>query len=291
MDILGPIAVVIFAWWISTGAILYLVGMPRMTYPLSMGVASVAAVMALFGLWAVADDTGVGAAYAGFLCGLIVWGWNEMSFLTGFITGPRTTACPKGASGWHRFSLATQTVIYHELAIAASVALATVLTWDSPNQVGALTLVILWVARLSAKLNVYLGVVNLTEEFLPDHLAHLTSYFRKRHMNFLLPLSITAATVATAMLGTAAVAPTATAFETASYALLAVLMALVVIEHWFLVLPISPAPMWSWGMASRMNDDDSEADARRNDEPGLPAEPRKPAAVAGLVTTRILTAP
>ena len=37
------------------------------------------------------------------------------------------------------------------------------LTWGGANQVGTWTFLVLWVMRLSAKLNVFLGVPNLTE--------------------------------------------------------------------------------------------------------------------------------
>lgn len=251
MDAILAIAAVLFAWWISTGIILYLVGMPKLTFRFSMGVVTLAMLMAMFGLWVVKDDASVGGAYAGFVCGLIVWGWNEMGFLTGFITGPRKTDCPEGARGWARFSSATQTVLYHELAILASVVVAAALSWDGANRIGLLTLVVLWIARISAKLNVYLGVENLTEEFLPSHLEHLKTYFRRQPMNLLLPISVTVATVATAALVVMAMDPSASAFETVGYTLLATLMGLVVVEHWFLVLPIPAASMWSWGLASR----------------------------------------
>jgi putative photosynthetic complex assembly protein 2 len=254
VDIAIAIAVVVFAWWISTGAVLYLVGMPRLTFPLTMAASTLALGMALFALWAVGDLTTPAGAYAGFLCGLVVWAWNEMSFLTGLVTGPRTSECPTGAEGWARFSAASQTVIYHELAIVASIVAVWMLTSDMPNQVGLQTLLILWLARLSAKLNVYLGVRNLTEEFLPPHLAYLPSYFRRRPMNFLLPFSITVSTGATAVLALLAFDPSASAFDATGYTMLAALMALVVIEHWFLVLPIEPAAMWSWGLASRGSD-------------------------------------
>jgi putative photosynthetic complex assembly protein 2 len=42
-----------------------------------------------------------------------------------------------------------------------------------PNQVGTGTFAVLWVMRISAKLNLFLGVRNLSEELLPPHLAYL----------------------------------------------------------------------------------------------------------------------
>ena len=74
------------------------------------------------------------------------------------------------------------------------------LTWGAPNQIGVWTFVILWLMRLSAKLNVYLGVPNLTEEFLPDDLAYLKSYFANAPMNLLFPISVTPSTLVTLLL-------------------------------------------------------------------------------------------
>ena len=86
-----PIAATVFAWWFSTGLILLLDGLRRETFRRSMAFATAFLLAALFGLWAVAEDTSVAGAYLGFLCGLAVWGWIELSFLTGLITGPRRT--------------------------------------------------------------------------------------------------------------------------------------------------------------------------------------------------------
>jgi putative photosynthetic complex assembly protein 2 len=108
---------------------------------------------------------------------------------------------------------------------------------------------ILWVLRLSAKINVYLGVPNLTEEFLPKDLQYLKTYFCHRPMNMFFPVSITGATIATAMLiGTAADAPADAAAASAS--VLATLMGLALVEHWFMVLPFNSARLWKWGLAS-----------------------------------------
>jgi hypothetical protein len=130
-------------------------------------------------------------------------------------------------------------------------------TWGAPNQVGVWTFVILWVMRLSSKLNVFLGVPNLTEEFLPDHLAYMKGFFRKRPMNGLFPVSVTASTVPAALLAQAA-ASAPTPFEAASYTLLAALLALAIVEHWFLVLPISVVPLWRWGLGSRAHAEPAE---------------------------------
>ena len=67
-------------------------------------------------------------------------------------------------------------------------------SWDKPNQTGWWTYLVLWSMRLSAKLNLFLGVRNLSENFLPAHLAYLQSYFTRRSWNWLMPVSVTAAT-------------------------------------------------------------------------------------------------
>lgn len=246
MDFAIAVLFAIFIWWFSTGAVLYLLRMPPRTFGVSMLTATAAAGFGLFGLWATSDDTNVASAFCGFSCALVVWAWHEMSFLTGYVTGTRVTPCPKSGSEGQRFVNASQTVIYHEVAILATALGIVALTWDQPNQFGTLTFIVLWLARLSAKLNVYLGVPNLTEEFLPPHLAYLKSYFRDRPMNLLFPLSITASTVLTWLCIDRAVAPDASVFSTTGWSLIATLMFLVVVEHWFLVLPLPVAALWNW---------------------------------------------
>jgi putative photosynthetic complex assembly protein 2 len=245
----------LIAWWFSTGAILYLIGMPRQTFAVSTLAATAVAGMAVFGLWALSDTATTAGAFVGFSCGLVIWGWHEMSFLMGLVTGPRTEPCPPSAAGWRRLVLATETLIYHELAILATAVLVLAITWGEPNQIGAWTFVILWLARLSAKLNIFLGVPNVTEEFLPTHLEFLKSYFRRRPMNLLFPLSITALTAATILLAQIVVDAKVHGFWTSGATLLATLSALALIEHWFLVLPLPVAALWKWGFKSRETDD------------------------------------
>ncbi len=62
------------------------------------------------------------------------------------------------------------------------------------------TFMVLWWMHQSAKLNVFLGVRNLNEEFLPDHLQFLKSFLTKRPMNLRFPISVTLSTVVAALL-------------------------------------------------------------------------------------------
>lgn len=246
-----PVLYALVLWWSSTGAILYLDGLPRRTFRWSLLGATGLLLVAFYGLAASSGSTTPFAAYLAFTCGVLVWGWHEISFLMGFVTGPRTEPCPQGCRGWRHFGHAIQTLLYHELGILASAAAVVALTWGAPNQVGTWTFMVLWWMRLSTKLNVFLGVPNLAEEFLPEHLQYLRHFFAKKPMNLLFPVSITASTVVTALVVQRAVAPDAGPFEAVGGTFLATLLGLAVLEHWFLVLPLPSAALWRWGLRSR----------------------------------------
>lgn len=246
-----PILFALFAWWFLTGAVLYVVGLPRSRVWWSMSAATGVLAGALLVLWQTSEDTSTSAAYVAFTAALLVWGWHEMSFLTGLVTGPRTTECPRHKRGRAGLWPAIETLLYHEAAILVTGILLYAMLAGAPNEVGLWTFVILWIMRISAKLNVYLGVPNLTEEFLPDHLTYLKTYFCRRPMNLLFPVSVTLSTLATAYLVLQATATGATPFEATAYTFLATLMALALIEHWFLVVPLPSAVLWSWGLSSR----------------------------------------
>lgn len=246
-----PVLFTIFAWWASTGLILLLDGLRRETFGRSMAVATVLLVLALQGAWMFSGDTSVLGAYAGFVCGLLVWGWIELAFLTGFITGPRRAPCPPGLAGPRRVLAAIAAILWHEFAIIAGAALLAAVSWGEPNQVALWTFLILWVMRQSTKINIFLGVRNTGEVFLPDHLRYIGSFFRNRPMNLLFPFSVTAATLFCAWLFHRALLPGALAFEVAAAALLGTLAVLAVIEHWFLMMPLPIEALWRWAMDRR----------------------------------------
>ncbi len=242
-----PVLFVVAAWFVATGVVITLDRLPRRTFGWSLGGAGVVAVASLWLARSVATDATPRGAYLGFAAALGVWGWHEMSFLMGVVTGPRREALPRGVTGWARFRMAAATLIWHEIALAATAVGMLALTWGQPNQIAAFAFAILFVMRVSAKLNIFLGVPNLTVDFLPAHLGYLKSYFRIAVFNRLFPVSVGVASVAALLLAeAAAVASPATA---AGLTMLAMLAGLGCLEHWFLVLPFRDAALWRWAMA------------------------------------------
>ncbi|MHA7871545.1 MAG: putative photosynthetic complex assembly protein PuhE [Hyphococcus sp.] len=246
-----PLIVAILLWWLSTGVILWLIGLPRRTFKWTALGATVLMGAATVALLALRDATGVGAAYAGFAIGLALWAWHEVMFLLGYISGPRKGPCPPNLDTWPRFKVSTETVIHHELAIAIHAVLILLMTWGAANQVAAWTFLVLWGMRLSAKLIVFFGAPNIADGFLPSHLEYLRTYFQKRSMTAFFPMAITIVTSAAAAITyQAAIAP-AGSFQSVGLLLVAGLAALAVIEHWALVLPLPDAALWNWAMRGR----------------------------------------
>lgn len=246
-----PALFVLFLWWFSTGAVIYLNNLPRRTYRWSILGASVVLVLSLCGLFVTSRSDSVASAYLSFTFGLLAWAWTQLTFYTGVITGPRKTACPAGCGGARHFWHAVETSQYHELAAAglgAAVCLATV---TGSNHVGAWTYTIIWLMHLSAKLNAVLGVRNLNEHFFPDHLRYLGGFLKQRPMNLLFPVSITVSTAITALLAQKALSGEASPFDTLALTFYVVILSLGILEHWFLVLPIPAEALWNWSVKAR----------------------------------------
>jgi putative photosynthetic complex assembly protein 2 len=246
-----PALFTLLVWWSSTGLIIYLDGLRRETFGWTMLGATTLLLAALFGLHALAWNTSAAGAWLGFVCGVLCWAWIEIAFLTGMVTGPRRTPIPKDLRGWPRLRAALAAILWHELAIMVVAAAIVAVTWHAPNQIGTWTFLAFWAMRQSAKLNLYLGVRNLSEAFLPEHLRYLESFFARRRMNVLFPVSVVAGVVALVQLSLAALAPDATRHEAVGFTLLATLVALGLLEHVFMVLPVPADALWRWGLASR----------------------------------------
>ncbi len=250
-----PIIVAAFIWWFSTGLVLLLDGMPKRTHVWSLVATTFVTAIAICALYFTAWETTPAAAYIAFTATIVIWGWHELAFLLGIVTGPRRARCPPDAGIGRRFVLAVQVLAYHEIAVALTFGLIVLLLWDAPNQVGTWTFLVLFAMRLSAKLNIFLGVPNMSDEFLPGHMDFLNSYFGAKKLNWLFPFSVTVATLAGAYVFHSAFGSSATPYLVTGYMLTGALILLGTLEHWLLMLPIPDSALWRWALNFRKTPD------------------------------------
>lgn len=242
----------LFVWWFSTGAILWVVsradrsGRDGFVNAVVLGLPFLVA--GGLGVWRSLGDPSVAGVYLGFLSALAIWGWIELAFLAGVITGPYARPCPPGVEGWARFLRAWGTIAYSEMALIAAAVLLVLASQEAANQVAMWTFLVLFAARITAKINVYLGVPNINEEFLPSPVRHLSTHFRKAPMNGFFPWSITLLTFATACWIERLIEAPAGSGAAVGFALLAALTALALFEHWMMVLPLPDAALWTWAL-------------------------------------------
>ena len=250
-DYAAPILYAVVIWWFLTGAILWLNHRPRRTHVWSFGATTVALAGALWIIsWSTSQESEAGA-YAAFTAGLIVWGWQEMAFYMGYVAGPRRTPGSATDRGLARFGAAAATNLWHEAAIILGFAAIAWLTAGGPNRMALWTYLVLWGMNLSARLNLFLGVRNLHAEFLPEHLRYLGSFFRRAPMNALFPVAMILATGFLLVLLHPAVTESTSAFKRSGHTMMATLMALAILEHGFLMLPLPSAALWGWGLPAR----------------------------------------
>lgn len=242
-----PALYAVLVWWFSTGLILLLDHRPRTTHGLSMLAGTGVLALALWAIGTSAGNASETGAYTAFTGGLLVWGWQEMSYYMGYLSGPRPSDARRGrraspasarrrppACGTRRPSSPGPRDPGPDLGPAEHLRPV-----DLRDPVGM---------NLSARLNLFLGVRNLNAEFLPEHLAYLQGYLRVRAMNPLFPVSVGLAALGTAALALSAASDGATAHEVAGLSILATLMALATLEHGFLMLPLPSSALWQWSL-------------------------------------------
>jgi putative photosynthetic complex assembly protein 2 len=242
-----PFLFTIFVWWFSTGFILWLDRLSPKYFKWIMVINTAILAAAFIGLNMSSQTSTVADAYCAFSCALLIWAWQEIAFLLGYVTGSRRTACPEGINAWARARYAFQALNHHELALLLLFLGVVICTWNTPNETGFWTFVILWLMRQSAKLNIFFGVLNLNENFLPKHLQYLQTYFRRASMNYLMPISIISSSLFVIPLWSGALMNGPASYEMVSSAILATLLTLAIIEHLFLVIPFQLEFLWKWG--------------------------------------------
>jgi putative photosynthetic complex assembly protein 2 len=246
--------VTLFLWWFSTGVILWRVRVADNGTARDHQTSVILGLPLLgVGIWAVhasLPDVSTGGVYLAFLAALALWGWIELAFLSGVITGPNKAPCPPDLALHDRFWRAVGTIIWHETALIAVLLGLAVVSLHAANPFAFGTFAVLFVARISAKLNLFLGVPRINTQFLPKPLAHLTSHFRMGRITAFFPISVSVLTVLAALLLERAVNVDPSGLSV-GYALLTCLCLLAVLEHWFMVLPLPDEKLWRWMMPAQ----------------------------------------
>ncbi len=243
-------AYALFIWWFSTGIVFLVVLRKPAAARWALVGAAILYPLCLVALARTAAVSSLTATYAGFTAAIVLWGTQEVAFLTGAVTGPRPLACPVGASGFRRFRFAVAAILWHELALAGTGLGVLAATWGQPNQVGALAYAVLWAMRVSSKLNLFFGVPNLNDSVMPAPIAHLRSYFRRAPVNGFFPVAVLLAVAAVGGMVLMAVDPAAVAANTAGYALVASLLGLAILEHLFMLVTLPFDKLWRWSTRS-----------------------------------------
>lgn len=244
MDLAAPILFALGTWWLGTLLLLWRTQRADARCAGTMVVMSLIALLGLVAIVVTRDWTTDTGAYLAFLGGMALWAWHEMSYFLGLVTGPRPHACPPGRSTAQRFWRGVQASLWHELAIVATAAGLAWLTWDQVNAFGTLTFTVLWLMRWSAKLNIFVGVRNLHQEFWPEHLQYLGSFVGQARMNALFPCSMAAGGLAAAWMLQRGLAAPSLSLEQAGWLLLVTLLALALLEHLLMFLRVPDDLLW-----------------------------------------------
>ena len=248
MLLLAATVFALLVWWLSTGLVLRAVDERPAQRSGVLVLASLALGLGITGVVLTRDLETVAGAYLGFMSALLVWSWQELTFLMGLVIGPNRKPCPP-VTGWRRAWFAFTAIAHHEIALVLLGLAVWLPSIGAPNQVAAQVFAVLWVMRLSAKLNIFLGVKNFYESFLPQRLHYLLSYFTRRRFNPLFPFSIVISTVAAVLIWQAALRASS-GHETVAMGLVGSLLVLAIIEHWLLMLPMQPDALWRWALRS-----------------------------------------
>jgi putative photosynthetic complex assembly protein 2 len=235
--IAAAISFVLVLWAVSTAAIFYLDSLPTHTFKISFAASTVVLALSAWAIWSLRADFTITAILASFAAALLAWGWTEMGLYMGFITGPRKQRCKNGCHGVTHFGHAIQANLWHELVVIGFA----VLIWLSGNQTALWCFVMLWLMHLSARLNVFLGVRNVSEEFVPTHMEVLKGFLRRRNMNPLFPFSC-------ALLGLLLVYLVHLP-QSLSVTMATTLAAIGLLEHALLMLPLPIERLWHWSLS------------------------------------------
>ncbi len=239
MMMLAAIAFVILMWGFSTGVIFYLDSLPIHTFSWSMAGATLVLFSCGYAIWDLRDSFSTWAIATSFAAGLLAWGWTEMALYMGYVTGPRKSLCVDGCSGVKHFGHAVAANLWHEIIVI----IFAIAIWATSNQAATWCFVMLWLMHLSARLNVFLGVRNVSADFVPDHMEVLKGFLRQRNMNPLFPVSCV---VLAGLIYYLLSLP-----QTFEITMATTLVAIGLLEHILLMLPLPTEKLWTWALSKK----------------------------------------
>ena len=246
--IIEPALIALVSWWFGTGIILLLVRLPKAWFALARGGWTLLSIGALFFCVQSMQDNSVANAYLGFISTIVIWGWHELAFLTGWISGPRKTALEDHLPLGGRFKQSVEVIWHHELALVLNFLLLIALQMGNPNHTALCTFALLWLMRLSSKFNLFFGVPQVGEQYLPTQLAYLGSYFRKKPVGVFFYCTLGVSIVS--WLGLIWQAFAGQVSITSQWVLLASLLGLAILEHVLMMIPYSLERVWNWALKS-----------------------------------------
>lgn len=235
---------VVAVWWLGTGAVFLAARGTQSARRWSFVAGSLLLGGVVVSLApAVSMRTDAGGVVQGLLVGFATWAWMELSFYTGYVTGPSTREPPPGSGFVTRFRHALEACLWHELAIVGGLALLLLLS-PGPNRWAALQFSVFWGLHEVARINVLIGVPHPFRELLPRHLSHLQPYLEPRragvwlHGSLAILVAVTAAATALALGGSDS--------GRIGWTALSVLLGLGVLELGVLLFPVPLARLWQW---------------------------------------------
>ena len=155
---------VLFLWWFLTGVILYTAKRLDLGDSNTRFTVVLVTLTLFFCAWYFYFYSLDGMSYAeifcAFLASLFIWGWVELTFLTGVVAGIPLLEKQEidGDTERERFINGFRSIALNECFLLSCLFIMAVMSIGSENNFGLTTFLILYVARVSAKLNLFFGV-------------------------------------------------------------------------------------------------------------------------------------
>jgi putative photosynthetic complex assembly protein 2 len=234
------VMLVLCFWWTATG-VLY--ALQRNVWTRGAALVGAMGCLAMAGRLLVQsrDDTTSPGALRAFFAGALAWTAIITLFFEGWIVGPGLESLGAETRGWRGAWSAIQATWHWEALALVTIGVGVWATRTARSRLALWTLLLFWGAHQTAKLNLFVGVVNSGAEIFPPYLAHLVRYFGPAHNSPLLGVTIVAyATLAVWMLVPVGRIDDGTRSRRL---MIAALAALAAIEHGFLATRL-PIMLW-----------------------------------------------